>query len=156
MAGGGGDPDDLNPDDLGIDAEALARAEAALAALAGGYLRWAEADMAALRAALAEARAAAPAARGVACAHVFAVAHNIKGQAATFGYPLLTRLGNAVCRLLESDTAADDGVLARVEALVTAMGEVVTRNLRDDGGAAGRDLVLRLDGVLPPARTDEG
>jgi HPt (histidine-containing phosphotransfer) domain-containing protein len=156
MAGGGGDPEDVSPDDLGIDADALARAEAALAALAGGYLRWAEADMAALCAALAEAWALAPPERGGACARLFAVAHNIKGQAATFGYPLLTRLGNAVCRLVEGDAAVDDCGLARVEALVTAMGEVVTRDLRDDGGAAGRDLVLRLDGVLPPARTDEG
>lgn len=146
MAGAG----ELDLDELGLDAEALARAEDALAALAGNYLQWAERDLASLREILAAAWPLSPAARGEVGGRLFSVAHDLKGQAATFGYPLLTRLGNAVCRLLETQPLPDDAGLAAVETLVTAMAEVVSLDLHDDGGPAGRDLVHRLADLLPP------
>lgn len=127
-----------------VDPDALARAEAALHALSDDYLRWVEADLIRLGAALAALRAADQESWPVAAEALFAVAHDIKGQAATFGYPLLTRLGGMLCRTVrqEGGTAA----LARVETLVTAMAEVVDLRLCGDGGEQGRDLVARLHG----------
>lgn len=133
--------------ELGIDPAALARAEAALAALGGDYLTWAANDIDRLRAAVAALRRAGPGSpeqRSDAARQVFAIAHDVKGQAATFGYPLLSRFGAALCRLTANGEAA---CATRAEALVAAMGLVLHGHLTEDGGEAGRALVARLQGL---------
>lgn len=136
-----------------VDPDALARADAALAALNDDYLRWVAADVAALGAAVAELRACGPGRRDDAAARVFEIAHDIKGQGTTFDYPLMTRLGQVMCDLLrawELDGGDGDGLLpARLEALAAAMAEVVAARLSGDGGVRGRDLVCRLKVQCP-------
>lgn len=114
----------------GIDPVALARAEAALAALADNYLAWAEADVARLRAALDPFQPDL----------LFAIAHDVKGQAGTFGFPLITELANRLCRLLESQPVDQDGAALLVE----LMSEARSRRLDGDGGEDGRRLLARL------------
>ncbi|MGE5503500.1 MAG: Hpt domain-containing protein [Actinomycetota bacterium] len=75
-----------------LDPAALARAEAALDALQDSYAAWLQADLARLDAALAAGDLAG----------AFAVAHDIKGQAATFGYPRVTELAGELCRRLKA------------------------------------------------------
>lgn len=144
---GGGLPD--------LDSEALARAEAAVAALTADYLRWARADMEALAAALAALHRAGPGEWAEAVARVHAIAHNIKGQGATFGYPLMTRLGQALCAVLADSLDAGTAGLARLDALAAAMAEIVASGLSGDGGARGRDLLHSLD-VEGAALSPEG
>lgn len=136
-----------------VDPDALARADAALAALNDDYLRWVAADVAALGAAVAELRACAPECRADVAARVFEIAHDIKGQGTTFDYPLMTRLGQVMCDLLrawELDGGNGHSLLAaRLDALAAAMAEVVAARLRGDGGAQGRDLVSRLKVQCP-------
>lgn len=129
--------------------EALARAEAALAALSAEYLHWVRADVDALAIALAALRGAGPGEWSGAIERVHALAHNIKGQGATFGYPLLTELGQALCALLKGEPAASEAVLARMDALLAAMAEIVAERLAGDGGARGRDLLHSLDVEMP-------
>lgn len=143
-----GDPSEL-------DSEALDRAEAALSALSAEYLRWVRADVEALAAALAALRRAGPGEWAQAAERVHVLAHNIKGQGGTFGYPLLTRLGQALCALLQGGPAGGEVVLARMDALSAAMAEIVARHLSGDGGAHGRALLNSL-GVEGPARPPEG
>lgn len=132
----------LNPEMLAP--EALARAEAALAALHGDYLTWAANDLDRLRCAVAALRRTAAGGRAEAARVVFAIAHDIKGQAATFDYPLLSRLGMALCRLAE---AGEGACATRAEALTAAMGLVLQDRLTGDGGDRGRLLVARLEGL---------
>lgn len=122
----------------GLDPVALARAEAALAALSDNYLAWADADLARLRAALDPFRPDM----------LFTIAHDMKGQAGTFGFPLVTELANSLCRLLEGDR--DD--VARATLLVELLGEAVSRRLDGDGGEDGRRLIERIPS---PARCAE-
>lgn len=132
-----------------MDPDALARADAALAALTDDYLRWAQADVAALSAAVAELHRAGLERRQACIGQMFEIAHDIKGQGSTFDYPLMTRLGQAMCDLLRDDAVGDGAVpLARLDALVAAMAEVMASRLCGDGGARGRDLVSRL-GLWP-------
>lgn len=125
-----------------LDPEALARAEAALQALSHHYLDWAEADLALLRAALAEVLAQpdqpAPLAR------LLTIAHDMKGQAATFGYPLITGIGESLCRLINETPTPDAATLARLIGMVEAITEVLNHRLEGDGGAKGRDILARL------------
>jgi HPt (histidine-containing phosphotransfer) domain-containing protein len=78
-----------------IDPDALARAEAALAGLQETYRQWVRADMARLEQAWLDGDRA----------QMFTVAHDMKGQAATFGYPRVTQLAGELCRLLKGDGA---------------------------------------------------
>jgi len=39
-------------------------------------------------------------------AEIYTVSHNFKGQGSSFGYPLITRTGASLCRLLKSRQSA--------------------------------------------------
>lgn len=139
-----GAQDDIPDCDLdlpGLDPAALARAEAALDALSGRYLAWAEADLKRLEAALDLLRAS-PGRAGL--ERLFTITHDMKGQAATFGYPLLSELGGRLCRLIDACPEPQAADIERIGALVAAMGEVLRRRLAGDGGAEGRLLVEGL------------
>ncbi|MGE5548354.1 MAG: Hpt domain-containing protein [Solirubrobacterales bacterium] len=126
-----------------IDLEALERAEAALARLSDDYLTWAEADAARLCACLAETEGPAIADKDV-LHRLFAIAHDMKGQAATFGYPLITTIAHRLCRLIDH-RGAETLPRARVAAHVDAVSEVLARRLSGNGGAAGQAILARLD-----------
>src|SRR3546814_9188911 len=81
-------------------AEAMVRAEAAVAALRVDYLRWVEEDLAKLDAALSMAARDA-AQRDAALQDVHRVAHDMRGQGGSFGYPLVTRIAASLCRFVE-------------------------------------------------------
>lgn len=127
-----------------LDPEALARADAALAALSRDYLRWVQADVATVTTILNGVRMDGAACWAGECRRLFAVAHEIKGQGATFGYPLMTALGKAVCDLLHGGPALDAPLLARLDALGAAMTLVVEQELCGDGGARGHELMTEL------------
>lgn len=126
-----------------ISPEDLLRAEQALARLGNSYLNWADADAARLRACLDEmlAPGADPAAL---LPRLFAISHDMKGQAATFGYPLVSELGNRLCRLIEAHPAPPPEMLDHMAALVDGIARVVAERLEGDGGEVGRELRSRL------------
>lgn len=98
----------MGEDDLpDLDPAALARAEAALAALADSYRAWSAADCARLL----EAHQTGDRSR------VFTIAHDIKGQAATFGFPEITRRAAELCRALEAGAETAGLVAALTEAM---------------------------------------
>jgi Hpt domain. len=127
----------------GADKEAiLVRTEAVLAPLSAEYLAWARGDLDRLRADVAALRRAP--ADSAALRRMYAVAHDMKDQATTFGYPLLTRIGHALCRFLENEPALGEHNLAHLSLLVESVATVLERRLGGDGGAEGRDLMSRL------------
>ncbi|OAN52405.1 hypothetical protein A6A04_00490 [Paramagnetospirillum marisnigri] len=114
----------------------MARAEAALANLSGRYIAWAEADLARLEACWALVMAE-PDQRPSHLATLFQIAHDMKGQGSTFDYPLVSELGQRLCRLLETRPEA----LEPMAALVAALGRVIRERLSGDGGAIGNTLL---------------
>src|SRR5262249_59846534 len=76
----------------------LKRAEAAVADLARDYPTWALTDVAKARAALDTARDDAGQ-RGAQVEALFRIAHDLKGQGASFGFPLVTRIAQSLCIL---------------------------------------------------------
>ncbi|MBL8708582.1 MAG: hypothetical protein JNL25_05280 [Rhodospirillaceae bacterium] len=124
----------------------LARAEAAVADLAKGYGAWALADIEQCATFLAAARAIASHAARVARARdIYGVAHNIKGQGSSFGYPLMTRLGQSLCELTRRKTAFTDSDLDLVAAHLDAMRLVLAKEIRGDGGELGQKLGARME-----------
>jgi hypothetical protein len=121
LMAGDGDFPELSP-------EVLARAEAALAGLADRYLEWATADATRLCACLGEAMAPG-ADLAVLLPRLFTISHDMKGQATTFGYPLVSELGDQLCRLIEAEPTPSRETLSRMEKLVNGMAHVIGRAL---------------------------
>lgn len=123
----------------------LARAEAAVASLAKDYARWALADVARARAAL-SAAADDPAGRAQHVETVFRVGHDLKGQGASFGFPLITRIGHSLCVLTRDRALAyQDRHLELATSHIDAIDLVLTKNIRGEGGQVGAALVAKLE-----------
>lgn len=132
------------PGDTVIAPEALARAEQALAKLSSNYLIWAEADCASLRAALAELHDH-PFDVSDVLWRMFRIAHDLKGQAATFGYPLITEIGRRLCAGIERSQTATPDEIVSLSCHIEAVAEVISRRLEGDGGVDGQEILARLD-----------
>jgi chemotaxis protein histidine kinase CheA len=127
------------------DPEAMARAEAALAKLSNQYLDWVQHDLASLQAAYREAAAAAADGRPERLKALFKVAHDMKGQGATFGYPLVTRIGYSLCRYLERD--GDSPSMTVVGAHVDALRAVIVSRAAGED-ATGTQLAAGLEAMV--------
>lgn len=125
--------------------QAIARAEAVIANLAGQYLAAATADLARLKAAAADV-AADPAGRTSDLDRLFHISHDMKGQGATFGYPLVTIIGNRLCRYIEKrrDTMDDAGVTV-VLSHVEALDRVLSRRMKETATPEAAALLESLD-----------
>ncbi len=126
-----------------LDPAALARAEAALAALAESYLAWADSDAARLAAGL-ERALCDPAGLRAHLPFLFSVAHDIKGQAATFGYPLVGDIACRLCAVLQACPDPDPADADRIAAHVGTLVHAISQRLSGDGGEAGRRLLQSL------------
>lgn len=115
-----------------LDPAALARAEAALDNLAADYLRWLDADLNRAQDCL-----AAPGDDQ----RLFAILHDIKGQAATFGYPLVSAIAHRLCR----DIQGGKGASRRLEHGLALIRQAMAEGEADDSGEAGRRMLATLD-----------
>jgi chemotaxis protein histidine kinase CheA len=132
-------------------AAVLARAQAAVADLAKDYSGWALADVARARKALAAA-GADPAARAAHIAELFRVAHDLKGQGASFGYPLVTRLGDSLCRLTRDRARSyESRHLDLAKSHLDAVQLVLTKEIKGEGGQVGTELVAKLKRLVDEA-----
>lgn len=121
---------------------ALERAQAAVDRLKDIYVaEWAPAALCEMQDAFGELRRPGSDRRGGFEA-LYRLAHDMKGQGGTFGYPLLTQLGEAICLLTADRTDAGEGEWAVLAAHLEAVRHVIADRLEGDGGAAG-DRLLR-------------
>lgn len=129
--------------EIKLDPNLLKRAEAAMETFQSENTDWGEDEVRKLMAAwtaLSQAPTDDDKVDGV-----FAESHEIRGQAATFGYPLLTEIGSSLCRFIEGvPRPLDTEGLKCVQAHVEAMVMIVGSGLRGDGGAAGAKLTQEL------------
>jgi len=145
----------------------VARAEQALAQLSSEFSGWMEAECKRLDQARLEVKA-----KGfneVTHESLFRAAHDIKGEAATFGYPWVEPLADSLCRLIEHTPEMTrtpltlveqhvDGIRAIIRESarpdITAMADTLTRRLREVTdeflAQANRDRPDYLDGILAP------
>lgn len=134
-----------------FDADAVARAEAALKSLSNEFGSWMEEEVVKLEAAFAQAKAEKFAAVALDALHTRA--HDVKGLGATYEFPLITRLAGALCRLME--TPERRGVAGQnAHLLAAAVGAIrasVRDNIRNDQHAIGRVLAAELDASVDRA-----
>ncbi|SRR5690606_36841309 len=138
---------EFNPapvDEFAFEPTALERANAAIARLKEAYAEeWAPAAIAEMYEALVAARRDRLARRSN-FDRIYRLAHDMKGQGGTFGFPLLTELGESLCRLTAGREDAGDGEFALVRAHIDAARTIVIERIDGDGGEAGRKLLAEL------------
>jgi hypothetical protein len=138
--------DKVGPRDAAFDAKAIARAEAALRDLSENFDAWMSQDADRLDGARLAARASRFAEAET--EQLFCRAHDVKGLAATYDYPLATTIAASLCRLIESPGVR---ALARhapslIEAHVDAIRAVVRDRVKDPNDATGKALAQALRG----------
>lgn len=80
------------------------------------------------------------------CERIFQLAHNLKGQGSTFGYPLVTEIADELCRFLRARTAPSERDLALVAGYASALDTVSRNRVTGDGGQIGQRIIDRLRG----------
>jgi len=129
----------------------LARAQAAVADLAKSYAPNTLADLDRCGVFLNTAREGLDQ-RAAAVKSLYGIAHNIKGQGSSFGYPLVTRIGHSLCTLTRQDRAFSDADLGIIQAHLDAIRLILTKEIKGEGGEAGAKLAARLETmVVKPA-----
>ena len=123
----------------------LARAEAAVSDLAKNYATWALADVARTRAAL-SAAAGDPAQRAHQVEALFRVGHDLKGQGASFGFPLITKIGHSLCTLTRDRSRTyETSHLDLAKSHIDAIDLVLSKGIKGEGGKVGAELVAKLE-----------
>ena len=138
----------------GVNAEMLAKAEKIIVEMQSEYLVWVEEDLIRLRAMSREVdQTSTPEALSEVFHRVFELAHDMKGQGGSFGYPLVTEVANRLCRFLEQVYAAPKiGHSAVVKVCIDSLHVIISKRMEGDGGAEGARLVAGLDAAIARTR----
>lgn len=120
----------------------VARAEQALAELSGEFSSWMNEECERLHLARSDAKA-----KGFnKSTHeaLFRAAHDIKGEAATFGFPWVAALADSLCRLIEHTPDMTRIPLTLVDQHVDAIRAIVRESTRPDIAAVADKLIKKL------------
>jgi chemotaxis protein histidine kinase CheA len=129
------------------DASTLDRAEQAIAGMADQYLDWVQEDLKRIDQAFAV-LAKASGDRKKEVDDVFQVAHDMKGQGGSFGYDLVTAIGNQLCRLIEKLEHIGDSEVNAIRVHIDAIKLVVAQRMKGHGGKAGDQIMIGLEKVM--------
>lgn len=127
----------------GIDASAIARAEAALQAMSAQFGQWLDDELVKLDAAQSAIRT-----KGLTPEtgeYLYCRAHDLKGLGTTYQYPLVTRLAGSLCRLLDDADKRMAAPMTLVDAHVDAIKAVVRDKIQTDEHPTGRVLAETLE-----------
>ncbi len=126
----------------GFKDDPIERAEAALAELATEFSGWMNTECERLNAARNEVKRAGfnDTNRDL----LFRAAHDIKGQAATFGFPLVQPVADSLCRLVEHTPEMTRIPLPLVDQHVDAIRAITHKNARGDSELTAGQLAKKL------------
>lgn len=127
----------------GIDADAIAKAEAALKAMSAQFGQWLNDEIVKLDQAQADIRA-----KGYTPETAEALyfrAHDLKGLGATYQYPLVTRIAGSLCRMMDDADKRMQAPAAILDAHIDAIRAVVRDEIQTDEHPVGRELAETLE-----------
>lgn len=129
----------------GDGGDPIARAQAALNELSGDFAAWMQDECDRLNAARQLIKEKGFSKERL--DEMFRAAHDIKGDAATFGYPLVAPIAESLCRLIEHTPDAGKIPLALLDQHVDAARAVVREHARTDIEEIASALNSRLQAV---------
>ena len=135
-----------------VDLKAIERAEQAIANLAGDYLEWVEEDLERIQNAANALKTATADEMASGLNDVFQISHDMKGQGGSFGYQLMTSIGDMLCGLVEERTEATPDLIEAIQVHISTMKLVIAERMEGDGGMGGRTLLEGLVQVSTKVR----
>ncbi|HEY5409747.1 MAG TPA: Hpt domain-containing protein [Caulobacteraceae bacterium] len=126
-----------------LDADSIARAEAALKSLSGQFAQWMQDELVKLDAARAEIRS-----KGLTpetAEGLYMRAHDLKGLGATYEFPLVTRIAASLCRLIDEPATRMAAPLTLVDAHIDAIKAVVRDDIKSEDHPMGRAISEELE-----------
>jgi hypothetical protein len=140
----------LQTDGAGPSLDVVARAEAALKALAGQFARWLQDEIDKLD--TARARVAGEGLTGDAGETLYMHAHDLKGLGGTYEFPIVTRIAGSLCNLLEEPGRRAAVPLALIDAHIEAIKTMVRDDIRDELHPVGGTVAAALENQVQAAR----
>ena len=139
----------LAPGNAGISPEALEKAEQALSKMSEDYPDW----VSSLIVKLQEQHGRcvdSPELRNDCFGAINHIAHDMKGQGGTFGYPLITNFADTLYGFTttRSDDVISDRQIELVKSHLDAMRAVIRGRVAGDGGEIGKKLTLSLNKAI--------
>jgi len=130
----------------GIDLDTLEKAEKLIADMQDSYLEWVNEDLRKLQD-FENQLDAKTAPRKQVFNDIFSVAHDVKGQGGSFDYPLMTLIGNYLCRYIEhlGDVEPSDKHVEVVKVHISALRLVIAQRMSGEGGKMGANLIRGLE-----------
>ena len=131
-----------------IPADLLEEAEASLERAALDFTEWAGKYLAKLSKLCAQALEQERDLRRGYFGEINLLAHELRGQGGTFGYPLISVFGKRLYEVTGSECRIGDNAVEIVKAHVDVMRAVLREKIAGDGGQVGRDLRKSLDAAI--------
>jgi HPt (histidine-containing phosphotransfer) domain-containing protein len=120
----------------------VSRAEQALADLSSEFSQWMEIECRRLDAARNQAKHSGLTSKNR--EELFRAAHDIKGQAATFGFPLIAPVAESLCRLIEHTPEPSRIPLTLIDQHVDGIRAIAHKNTQGDAETTALRLAHRL------------
>ena len=126
-----------------IDPSAIAKAEAALKSLSGNFAQWLSEEVIKLDAARQLVHDDGVTAETMET--LYLRAHDLKGLGATYEFPLITRIGASLCRLIDDKDKRLTVSLPLDDAHIDAIKAAVRDSIKTDDHPVGRILIEELE-----------
>ncbi len=139
-----------------VSADVLKRAENVIIKLADDYLDWAKSDLIRLQYTY-EQLIENVDNRQENLDLMYTLVHDMKGQGGTFGYTLMTRVGDQLCRFIDhlDDTVSISLQDETIQIHIDAMRMVLTSKIRGDGGDLGKQVLKGIEAVQKKIRREK-
>ena len=79
---------------------------------------------------------------------IFTVAHDLKSQGISFGYPLITRTGTSLCRLIRNRQSVGEAEMALIETHLAAMETIFEMRIAGSSLALAKEMIGRLERMV--------
>ena len=126
-----------------IDPAAIAKAEAALKSLSGNFTQWLNDEVTKLDGARQRIRT-----EGVTpetMEFLYLRAHDLKGLGTTYEYPLITRIGASLCKLIDDKDKRMTAPMPLIDGHIDAIKAAVRDEIKTDDHPVGRVLIQELE-----------
>ena len=130
----------------GIDAAAIAKAEAALKSLSGNFNEWLQEEVVKLEAARQAIRTDGLTTQTAET--LYFRAHDLKGLGTTYEFPLVTRIAASLCKLIDEPETRLEAPMFLVDAHIDAIKAAVRDDIKTDTHPVGKVLISELERLV--------
>ncbi|MEQ8247721.1 MAG: hypothetical protein RID42_08555 [Alphaproteobacteria bacterium] len=128
--------------------KALEQAMAELDKFAEDYPDWVQGQVRELYDVLKKARDKDDTRRSIEFKRINEIAHDMRGQGGTFGYPLVTTVADSLYKLTGTRALTSESHLEIVKSHIDTMNAVIKERVEGDGGILGRELLTALEKAI--------